>query len=82
MEQFGKPVPGSLPTIIRSFKSATTKRINELRGRPGEKFWQRNYSEHVVRSEDDLRDIGRYIENNPLPWELDSLNLGNSRFPV
>jgi len=31
-ERFGKPVPGSLPTIIRSFKSAATKRINDLRG--------------------------------------------------
>jgi len=30
-ESFGKPVPGSLSTIIRSYKSAVTKRINELR---------------------------------------------------
>ena len=28
-EQFGKPVANSLPTIIRSFKSAATKRINK-----------------------------------------------------
>ncbi|MCL6444977.1 MAG: hypothetical protein K6T83_16245 [Alicyclobacillus sp.] len=30
VEQFGKPVHGSIPTIVRSFKSATTKRINAL----------------------------------------------------
>jgi putative transposase len=24
-EQFGKPVPGSIPTIIRAYKSAVTK---------------------------------------------------------
>jgi putative transposase len=33
-EEFGKPVPGSIPTIVRSFKSAATKHINEYRGTP------------------------------------------------
>ncbi|MCP9448186.1 MAG: hypothetical protein NNA22_11550, partial [Nitrospira sp.] len=28
-ERFGHPVTGSIPTVIRSFKSAVTKRINE-----------------------------------------------------
>jgi putative transposase len=51
VEEFGKPVPGSIPTIIRSFKSAVTKRINELRNSPGEKVWQRNYYEHIIRNE-------------------------------
>nr|WP_243664904.1 transposase [Rhodothermus marinus] len=35
LEQFGRPVPGSIPTIIRAFKSATTRRINEGRGTLG-----------------------------------------------
>jgi hypothetical protein len=35
IERFGKPVPGSIPTIVRAFKSATTRRINEMRGTPG-----------------------------------------------
>ncbi|MCJ7624078.1 MAG: hypothetical protein MUO76_11290 [Anaerolineaceae bacterium] len=26
-EQFGKPVPGSIPTIIRSYKSSVTQRV-------------------------------------------------------
>jgi hypothetical protein len=43
MERFGQPVAGSIPTIIRSFKSAVTKRINEWRQTPGAKLWQRNY---------------------------------------
>lgn len=34
-ERFGRPVAGSLPTIVRSFKSATTRRINGLRDVPG-----------------------------------------------
>ena len=34
-EQFGKPVPGSIPTIIRSFKSAVSLRVNRSRNSPG-----------------------------------------------
>ena len=40
---FGKPISDSLPTIIRSLKSAVTKRINELRDTSGVPVWQRNY---------------------------------------
>jgi len=35
VERFGAPVPGSIPTIVRAFKSAVTRRINTLRGTPG-----------------------------------------------
>jgi putative transposase len=74
VEEFGKPVPGSIPTIIRSFKSAVTKRINELRNSPGEKVWQRNYYEHIIRNENELKQIREYITNNPLKWDLDREN--------
>lgn len=74
VEQFGKPVPGSIPTIIRSFKSAVTKRINELRNSPGEKVWQRNYYEHIIRDENELNRMREYITNNPLKWEFDKEN--------
>ena len=30
MERFGKPTSNSIPTIIRSFKSTVTKKINEI----------------------------------------------------
>jgi len=43
VEQFGKPVPKSIPTIIRAFKSAVTRRINQMHGTPGARVWQRNY---------------------------------------
>jgi putative transposase len=73
VERFGQPVVGSIPTIIRSFKSAVTKCINELRETPGTKFWQRNYWEHIVRNEPELNRIREYIHNNPAHWELDKL---------
>lgn len=56
----------TLGAIIRGFKGATTKRINEARSKPGEKVWQRNYYEHVVRDEKDLSRIQRYIRENPV----------------
>jgi putative transposase len=46
-EQFGKPTIGTIPTIIRSFKSAVTKRINALRGLPGIPVWQRNLPHEI-----------------------------------
>ena len=73
-ERFGSPVSGSLPTIVRSFKSAAAKHINELRSTPGASLWQRGYYEHVIRDEDELQRIREYILTNPLRWELDREN--------
>jgi REP element-mobilizing transposase RayT len=68
----------SLSTFITGFKSAATRRINNLRGSPYMAVWQRNYYEHVIRNEDDLSEIREYIVNNPLKWDLDSENPNNS----
>jgi hypothetical protein len=38
------------------------------------KFWQKSFHDHVIRSDQDLDKIREYIQNNPLKWELDSLN--------
>jgi REP element-mobilizing transposase RayT len=71
MEQFGKPVSGSVSTMIRSFKSAVTKHINLLRGTP---VWQRNFYERIIRDENELNGIRDYIQNNPAQWEQDDLH--------
>jgi|JTFO01.1.fsa_nt_gb REP element-mobilizing transposase RayT len=72
-ERLREPVRGSIPTIVRAFKSAVTKRVNELRGIPGAKLWQRNYWEHIIRDESDLNRIREYIQTNPARWEKDTL---------
>lgn len=69
--KFGELFPGSLPVIVRSFKSAVTKRINELRNLSGKPVWQKNYYEHIIRNQNDLDNIRGYIELNPLNWEID-----------
>jgi len=74
-ERFGKPIPGLLPTIIRSFKSAATNRINDLRGIKRMVVWQRNYYEHIIRNEESLNRIGKYILENHLRWADDPENL-------
>lgn len=73
-EQFGKPTIGTVPTIMRSFKSAVTKHANELRRTPGVPVWQRNYYEHVIRSEMELNRIRKYIVTNPAQWGTDQEN--------
>lgn len=74
LERFGKPRSGSIPTILRSFKSAVTRQINEMLGTPGAPVWQRGYYEHVVRDEADLARIRAYITDNPAQWALDREN--------
>ena len=73
VEQFGKPVAGSVPTIVRAFKSAVTRQINLVRQTPGAAVWQRNYYEHIIRNESSYENIAAYILNNPRQWEVDRL---------
>jgi len=70
-EKFGKPVSCSLPTIIRSFKSATTRTFHMYAGYSEKNLWQRNFYEHVIRNEQDYQAIIEYILANPMNWEKD-----------
>ncbi len=73
------PARHSLPSFVAGFKSATTKRINTMRDTQGAPVWQRNYYEHIVRSDNDLDRIREYIFNNPFNWESDDENPVNVR---
>jgi len=59
---------------VAGFKSAVTKRVNEKRQSPGVAVWQRNYYEHIIRDDEELRRVREYIRNNPLSWENDREN--------
>ena len=50
-------------SIVRSLKTLTTKKV-------GESIFQRSYYDHVIRNEQDYRDIAQYIENNPRKWQM------------
>jgi len=68
------PQPQSVASIVGSFKSAATKRINHHRGTPGAPVWQRNYYEHIIRDDESLNLIRNYIADNPLRWQIDAEN--------
>ncbi|MGE5215476.1 MAG: transposase, partial [Chloroflexota bacterium] len=68
------PPRHSLGAFVGGFKSATTKRINDLRRTPGQPVWQRNYYEHVIRDETSLNRIRESITGNPARWNCDREN--------
>lgn len=63
------PEPNSLSSIVRSFKSAVTKRANE--NNFIDFAWQPRFYDRIIRNERELFNIRNYIEQNPLRWELE-----------
>jgi len=57
-EAFGKPVAGSVPTIMRSYKAAVSKAL-------GQSVWQSRFYEVRARTEDARENIRHYIRENP-----------------
>ncbi len=68
-----------LSEIVRGFKAFSARRINELRNSLGSPVWQRNYHEHIIRSEKSLNAIREYILFNPARWASDQDNPVNRR---
>jgi REP element-mobilizing transposase RayT len=65
---------GSVGAIVQNSKSVSSRKINGVRGAGGARIWQRNYYEHVIRDDEDLDRIRKYIVENPLRWDLDEEN--------
>ena len=57
-----------LPKIIQGFKSVTTRMCFKYDLKT---IWQRNYYEHIIRSEQEYQEICKYIDNNPMTWAED-----------
>ncbi|MHC1781647.1 MAG: transposase [Anaerolineaceae bacterium] len=62
-EAFSHPLKGTVPTIIRSFKSSVSVRIHQIVGQDIE-IWQRNYYEEFIEDEKRLEQIREYIDGN------------------
>jgi len=65
------PACGSLSVIMRTMKSAITKRINALRATPGAEVLQYRFHDHVIRDDHELFLIRQYMRNNPANWRSD-----------
>ncbi len=70
-EVFGRPKPGSLSTIVRQFKAASTHALRKDGLLKARTLWQRGFYDHPIRNEADLRRIRAYIEANPARWAED-----------
>jgi len=73
----GRPL--SLGDVVHRFKTLTTKRYADGVKQQGwspfpGRLWQRNYYEHVIRSEASLSRIRQYITTNPISWTADNEN--------
>lgn len=55
----------SLDKLVRRVKSESARRVNQIHGRTGS-LWQSGYYDHLVRDEENLRNVARYIVANPL----------------
>jgi len=65
-----------LPEVVHWFKTMTTN--DYIRGvkdlnwpRFDKKLWQRNYYEHIIRSENSYLTISEYIQTNAIKWQKD-----------
>ena len=73
------------PTVgdfIGAFKSLTTHEYivgvkNNGWSLFNKRLWQRNYYEHIIRNEQELNRIRKYIRDNPGNWKTDRNNLSN-----
>ena len=68
---------GSLSAVVQNFKSVSTRRVNQKYFKSGNKIWQRNYYERIIRNDRELNAIRQYILENPLNWEMDKENPAN-----
>ena len=61
----GRPmVVPTIGRIIQQMKGCITKQI-------GKSIWQPRFFDHVIRGEQDYKEIWQYIDNNPIKWAED-----------
>ena len=67
----------SLSDVIGKFKSFSSKQIRKiLQGE--EKFeWQKSFYDRIIRNEKELYQIRKYIQENPLRWDIEKDNPEN-----
>jgi REP element-mobilizing transposase RayT len=68
------PAKSSLGSVVGSFKSAVSRKINKLRPHAADGLWQVSFYDHVVRNDRALDRIREYILSNPERWNEDELN--------
>ncbi|MFV9505981.1 MAG: transposase [Oscillochloridaceae bacterium umkhey_bin13] len=60
-----KVTPGSLGAIVRSYKAAVARRLNQRQATPGGLIWQRSFHERIIRDQVALSAIRTYLHRHP-----------------
>ena len=81
-----QPIPTVIPfkiqsqnviSIIRGFKSATTKNVSAYLQQEPVTIWQSRFYDVIITSDEHLEATRLYIKQNPENWEKDGLNVIN-----
>ncbi len=62
------PKPGTVSTILRSYKSVVTKNAHYIHT---DFEWQERFHDHIIRDSESFEKIQSYIENNVANWKED-----------
>ncbi|RYY69904.1 MAG: transposase [Chitinophagaceae bacterium] len=65
------PKPGSISTIIRSYKSVVTKNAHYSNK---EFQWHSRFHDHIIRNSESFERIQNYIADNPANWGKDKFS--------
>jgi len=65
----------TISTVVNQMKGAASRAA-------GFSVWQKGFYDHVVRSEDDYREIWDYISGNPMQWAEDRISGGKNGHPI
>lgn len=60
------PKPGSISTIIRSYKSVVTKHAHKINS---DYEWQTLFHDRIIRDAREFDNVQKYILNNPRNWK-------------
>ncbi len=69
------PKSGSLGAIVRSYKSAVSRWCSQ--NGFAEFSWQGRFYDHIIRNEQALHRIRKYIVENPAHWKIEHRNSEN-----
>lgn len=66
-DEFGRTqFAPTLDRMVKQFKGSITKKI-------GNPIWQKSFNDHIIRNRQDYDEHLKYIQENPLKWNLDKL---------
>ena len=72
INQFSKPIAGSVSVIIQQYKSSVTRWCNKNNHKCFK--WQSRFYDHIIRNDESYQNISDYIINNPAKWKEDKYN--------